>query len=84
MPLRWTGSRTTGNSPTPTFNAPDKSPFSAVPLGFSPYTFEVAGYRYMFIWQMVIGDFDAFKAAKHAALGPNELLTTDRLVLGVQ
>lgn len=61
--------------------APGKLPFSAVPLGFSPHTFEVAGHEYLFVWQMVIGDLDAFKSAKHAALGPGELATTDRIVL---
>ena len=61
--------------------APGKTPFSAIPLGFSPYTFEVAGHDYVFVWQMVIGDLDAFRAAKRAALGPNELLTSDRIVL---
>ena len=62
-------------------HAPGKTPFSAVPLGFSPYTFEVAGHDYVFVWQMVIGDLDAFRAAKRAALGPNELLTSDRIVV---
>ena len=61
--------------------APGKTPFSAIPLGFSPYTFEVAGHDYVFVWQMVIGDLDAFRAAKRAALGPNELLTSERIVL---
>ena len=61
--------------------APDKTPFAAVPLGFSPYTFEVAGHEYMFVWQMVIGDLDAFKVAKQDALGPGELPTADKIVL---
>ena len=61
--------------------APGKTPFSAVPLGSSPYTFEVAGHEYLFVWQMVIGDLDAFKAAKQDALGPGELATAGKIVL---
>ena len=62
-------------------HTPDKQPFSAVPLGFSPYTFNLEGRERAFIWQMVIGDLEAFKQAKHTALGPGELTTADKILL---
>lgn len=62
-------------------HTPDKQPFSAVPLGFSPYTFNLEGRERAFIWQMVIGDLEAFKQAKHRALGPGELTTADKILL---
>ena len=62
-------------------HTPEKQPFSAVPLGFSPYTFSLAGRERAFIWQMVIGDLGAFKQAKNAALGPGEMTTADKISL---
>ena len=62
-------------------HTPNKQPFSAVPLGFSPYTFNLEGRERAFIWQMVIGDLEAFKQAKHRALGPGELTTADKITL---
>ena len=58
---------------------PGKNPFSAVPLGFSPHTFESDGRERMHLWQMVIGDLEAFKSAKHKALGPQEMPTADKI-----
>ncbi len=60
---------------------PGEQAFSAVPLGFSPYTFTLEGRERLFIWQMVIGDFEAFKQAKHAALGAGEMNTADKITL---
>ena len=62
-------------------HTPEKQPFSAVPLGFSPYTFAMEQRDRLFIWQMVIGDFEAFKRAKLTALGPNEMTTADKIRL---
>lgn len=59
----------------------NEQPFAAVPLGFSPYTFTLEGRERAFIWQMVIGDLEAFKQAKHTALGPDELTTADKVTL---
>ena len=61
---------------------PGEQPFAAVPLGFSPYTFALEGRERLFVWQMVIGDLEAFKQAKHTALGPGELATADKITLG--
>ncbi|MYF12299.1 MAG: hypothetical protein F4229_15200 [Gammaproteobacteria bacterium] len=60
---------------------PGEQPFSAVPLGFSPYTFTMDGRELLFIWQMVIGDLEAFKQAKHSVLGPGEMATADKITL---
>ena len=62
-------------------HAPDKQPFSAVPLGFSPHTFRLEGRERLFIGQMVIGDLEAFKQAKNAALGLGEMTTADKIAL---
>ena len=60
---------------------PGEQAFTAVPLGFSPYTFTAEGRQRLFIWQMVIGDLEAFKQAKSAALGAGEMSTADKIAL---
>jgi len=55
--------------------------FSGVALGFSPFEHVVNGVSYVYVWQMVIGDFYQFRAAKNAALGPHVLPTIELITL---
>lgn len=61
---------------------PDQ-PFANVPIGFSPFPLEIDGAEHLFLWHMVVGDVEAFKAAKRAALGAADLPTADKLSLVV-
>ena len=47
-------------------NIPDaqSTPFSIAPMGFAPFEMEMDGRTFIFIWQIVIGDFEAFKTEK--------------------
>ncbi|NIP16569.1 MAG: hypothetical protein GWM88_18195 [Pseudomonadales bacterium] len=56
-------------------------PFASVPLGFSPFPMPVEGRDMHPVWQMVVGDIEAFKAAKRAALAPGDLPTADKISL---
>lgn len=52
-----------------------KAAFSIAPMGFAPFPVEVEGHQQLFVWQIVIGDFDAFKSAKNQHLGEQVLAT---------
>lgn len=56
-------------------------PFSFVPMGFSPFPADVDGQRHVFVWQIVLGDFAAFKAARRSELGPRVFVTAERIGL---
>ena len=56
-------------------------PFASVPLGFSPFTAEIDDEEYVHVWQMVVGEFEAFKRAKHDSLGDGQLPTADLISL---
>jgi len=55
--------------------------FVAVPFGFAPFPTGEAEDSLIFVWQLVAGDFEAFKAAKRDALGAEVLPTADRVSL---
>jgi hypothetical protein len=55
--------------------------FASLPLGFSPFAMPVEGREMHPVWQMVVGDIEAFKAAKREALAPGDLPTADRISL---
>ena len=57
--------------------------FANVPIGFSPFPLTLEGQEHLFLWHMVVGDVEAFKAAKRAALGASDLPTADKLSLVV-
>jgi hypothetical protein len=56
-------------------------PYASVPLGFSPFPAEINGEAYVYVWQMVVGDFEAFKSAKRDSLGDGQLPTADLISL---
>jgi hypothetical protein len=56
-------------------------PYASVPLGFSPFPAEIDGEAYVYVWQMVVGDFEAFKRAKRDSLGDGQLPTADLISL---
>lgn len=54
-----------------------EAPFAGIPMGFSPYTFaDENGVERMYVWQMVIGDLQAFRAAKSSELAAGDLAVT--------
>ncbi len=55
--------------------------FQSVPFGFGPFPVTVEGRDHIFVWQIVEGDFEAFKAAKNDTLGTDVLATADRISL---
>lgn len=52
--------------------------FSMVPLGFGPFDVPIEGEDHIYTWQMVVGDFNAFKAAKKT-LGSGVMPTADAI-----
>lgn len=61
----------------------DAQPFSIAPMGFAPFASDVEGTDYLYVWQIVIGDFEAFKAAKQTALGDDVLITAPIVSVGL-
>jgi hypothetical protein len=57
--------------------------FGFVPMGFSPYPTELNGEPYVFVWQIVLGDFEAFKAARRAEVSERVFITADRISPGL-
>ncbi len=55
--------------------------FRMVPMGFSPFPQDFNGTASVYMWQVVMGDYEAFKRAKNAALGAAELPTADAITL---
>lgn len=59
------------------------APFACVPIGFSPFPTEIDGVEYLYIWQVVVDDFEAFKITKTAELGAGMLPTADNISLAL-
>ena len=55
--------------------------FQSVPFGFGPFPVPGEDGDFIFVWQIVEGDFEAFKRAKNENLGPDVLPTADRISL---
>jgi len=55
--------------------------FRIVPMGFSPFVQNVDEGERIYVWQVVIGDFRAFRNAKRSALGSTELPTAELIEL---
>ncbi|MCS5583885.1 MAG: hypothetical protein NZ777_10245 [Pseudomonadales bacterium] len=51
--------------------------FAMVPIGFGCFPVPVEGQDYFYSWQMVVGDFDAFKQAKNKELAASVMITAD-------
>ena len=51
------------------------------PVGFSPFGPEVDGDQRVYVWHLVFGDLAAFREAKDAALGPEQLGATSSVEL---
>ena len=45
------------------------------PMGFAPFPMPLEGKEYFFVWQIVIDDFEGFKAVKEQELGPDVLIS---------
>jgi len=57
--------------------------FGFVPMGFSPYPTELNGEPYVFVWQVVVGDFEAFQAARRVEVSERVFITADRISPGM-
>ena len=55
--------------------------FAMVPMGFGPFPVVLDGAEYFYTWQAVIGDLDAFRAAKKEQLGDGAMITADIITL---
>lgn len=56
--------------------------FAGIPMGFSPYTFQDdRGIERMYVWQMVTGELQAFRAARSSALDAGDLAVTAAISL---
>jgi hypothetical protein len=51
--------------------------YAMVPIGFGCFPVPVEGQDYFYSWQMVVGDFDAFKQAKNKELAASVMITAD-------
>ena len=56
------------------YDGSDKS-FALAPMGIAPFEMEMDGFKFFFVWQIVIGEFHAFRAAKNQLLGEVALPT---------
>ena len=66
------------HSPT---DSQSRNGFRVVPMGFSPFVQFVDEQPRIFVWQVVIGDFESFQATKREKLGASELPTADQITL---
>lgn len=57
--------------------------WSIAPMGFSPLPDSIEETSYLYVWQIVIGDFAAFKIAKQASLGDQILPTVPLISTGL-
>lgn len=57
--------------------------FAYVPMGFSPYPVTIEGTEYVYLWQIVLGDFDAFKQQLAEAFEPGTLMVAPGIEEGV-
>ena len=55
--------------------------FRFLPMGFSPFTQAINGQERIYVWQVVVGDFEHFQRTKNDALGAGELPTADLISL---
>ena len=55
--------------------------FAMIPLGFSPIPQVIDGVDHFLTWQVVAGDFDAFKQARRDELGDGALMRADSISL---
>jgi hypothetical protein len=55
------------------------APFSIAPMGFAPFVMNAEDYEFIFVWQIVIGDFDQFKKVKQDVLGDQILPTVSKM-----
>ncbi|MDB5479568.1 MAG: hypothetical protein JWO83_621 [Caulobacteraceae bacterium] len=60
---------------------PGEGVFSCLSLGFSPFEQQIAGRPNVYVWHLVMGDYQAFHRAKCAVLAPGVLPTTDLIRL---
>ena len=57
--------------------------FAIAPMGFAPFPMPMEGGDYMFVWQIVIDDFESFKATKELELGADVLITAPEICVAL-
>ncbi len=55
--------------------------FSVIPMGFAPFAMPLEGNACVYVWQVITGDFDAFKRARSEKLPETVLPTSARIKL---
>lgn len=55
--------------------------FAVIPLGFSPIPQDIAGAEHYFTWQIISGDFEAFKHIRRTKLGEGVLARAESISL---
>jgi hypothetical protein len=58
-----------------------KEPFAMIPLGFSPIPQVIDGVNHYLTWQVVPGDFEAFKQVRRDELGDGALMRAESISL---
>ncbi len=57
--------------------------FGIAPMGFAPFPVEIEGEDILFVWQIVVGNFETFKHAKLQCLESNVLPTVPKITTGL-
>ena len=57
--------------------------FNIAPMGFAPFRMNIDGADNLFVWQVVIGSFDAFKRARAGELADSVLVTAPNITTGL-
>lgn len=58
---------------------PGDPDFSVIPLGASAIAQTIEGVKHYFAWQVIAGDFEAFKIARRSELGDGALMRADTI-----
>lgn len=58
----------------------DEGAFSCLSLGFGPFEQDLGGVANVFVWHLVIGDFEAFRSERRRRLPGDDILPTTELV----
>ena len=57
--------------------------FGIAPIGFTPFATRIEDRDQLFVWQIVVGDFEAFKARRQAELGDDVMITAPIISTGL-
>ncbi|MDC0068045.1 hypothetical protein OAL10_04505 [Gammaproteobacteria bacterium] len=61
------------------FDGDSQGSFAVIPVGFSSITQDIGGEKFYFSWQVIAGDFEAFKQARRQVLGDGVLMRAETI-----